>query len=857
MYVVSDMVFSPGDIVQERYQIIEKLGQGGFGITYKAYDRQQSNLIVVVKQIKIVENNGDKEVTRDSDYLARLEREANALNHLEYSAIPRFYNSLFEGEYYYIVQEYIAGWNLSKEIRPGEPIEEGEALNILQEILPILQFVHDNNIIHRDIKPANIIRRESDHKLFLIDFGAVKEIVTEHTNASGIHLTIAIHSPGYTPPEQFHGQPILNSDIYALGIMMMQAVTGFSINTICHPERVPKVDNNGNYIWQDYAPEISTKLKEIISKMICFHSGDRYQNITEILQDLEQLEQQTPPPITPIEDRDQNVTEILQDLNQLASPVDTIVDLSPPPQLDDQPLTPLRNPPTLLQLKWYKIALPIIVLIAGLFSVIKISRAYNSVCSLKLDDNHSCGEEILDPLSRGSIRNRAAEQFQQRKSIKALNNYHKSWQKERRDAETLIYYNNALLDANNIDYHTISIAVPLSSDPDQAINSSSVAQDFLRGIAQAQTEVNLSLGVDHPDIDSQLSLFNFLTHRRVSPGKNKGLKVIIADDGNNDQQAQQMAQDISDTKNILGVVGHYTSQMTLKTIDIYQQKNLPQVSYGSTTKDLTEDPQTNFFRVVYTNKEEAATLLKYTQQSKLKDKKIAIFYNPSSPYSNRLKIELENQIKDLNQEDISIVKRFDLADEEGFSVNSALKQLDELGVTICFLIPDGQITNSLAKSIEVLKQDNGQRLMLGGNVLINSKVRQIETEQPLNLILSTFWHPTAAKESKFQQQSKRLWGTNVNGGTAMSYDATLALIEAIKRQPNPNRKGTIKQLTSKDFSVSNGATGEIFFNTPQNGDRLDFHPTLVKLHRCQNGSNRYVALSADDRQGLDMACQES
>ena len=95
MYVVSDMVFSPGDIVQERYQIIEKLGQGGFGITYKAYDRQQSNLIVVVKQIKIVENEAN-EVTRESDYLARLKREADALKNLEHPAIPRFYDSFFE-----------------------------------------------------------------------------------------------------------------------------------------------------------------------------------------------------------------------------------------------------------------------------------------------------------------------------------------------------------------------------------------------------------------------------------------------------------------------------------------------------------------------------------------------------------------------------------------------------------------------------------------------------------------------------------------------------------------------------------------------------------------------------------------
>ena len=116
------------------------------------------------------------ELQRDPEYIKRLEREANILRDLEHSYIPKFLNSFYKHDCYYIVQEYIQGFNLSHEICPGEPIEEQQAVDILQEILNILQFVHQRNIIHRDIKPANIIRRHSDNKLVLIDFGAVTEL---------------------------------------------------------------------------------------------------------------------------------------------------------------------------------------------------------------------------------------------------------------------------------------------------------------------------------------------------------------------------------------------------------------------------------------------------------------------------------------------------------------------------------------------------------------------------------------------------------------------------------------------------------------------------------------------------------
>jgi eukaryotic-like serine/threonine-protein kinase len=820
VYLINRMCLNPGDIVNGRYEAINKLGRGGFGITYTASDNQQLSHVVVLKQITISQTNDCDEGTRDPDYLDWLRNEAVVLQGLNHPCIPQFYDSFDEGNYHYIVQEYIDGHDLSREIRPGEPINEELAVSMLREILAILQFVHGHNIIHRDIKPANIIRRERDQKLFLIDFGAVTEIATEYTSSSGITRTRIIQAMGYSPPEQLSGYPRANSDIYALGMMIMQGVTGFSINAICNPETAPAIDDQYNYIWQEYAPGISLKLKAIIAKMIRYSFRDRYETITEVLADLD------PEP-------DNSIPSIIQSCLKYIKYI----------------ATNYRKTTQFL----------LTAIITSLLAVILFyfTHPQSDICSLSdLNDHLSCGEEILDPLSKGAIRNRATGKFQQQEYLEAFNYFQESWQEERPDAESLIYLNNAWLEANNSDYYTIALAVPLNSGQNKTIKSSGVAQDFLRGVAQAQTEVNLGLSSTNPKIKQQLSQYDFLSYRQISENNNKGLKVVIADDGNHKAQAQQIAKQIADNKPVLGIIGHYTSSITLDTVDIYQKKDLAQISYGSTSKEFTNNPKSNFFRVVYNSEEEASALLKYIEQNNYQDKKIAIFYNPNSEYSNRFKIELETQVKNLAHPNIKIIKEFDIANEQDFSIASALKQLDQLGVNICILLPDGLETNSLAQAIDILQQDNGKHLMLGGNplALVNSKVQQIQATNPLNLIVSTFWHPTQNPESEFNQQTKQLWGSRVNEGTAMAYDATLAMIEAINRQKKPNRQGTIEQLKDVNFSVTKAVTGEIVFNTPKNGDRLNFYPTLVRLVKCQD-SYQFAHLSLDDTEAFNLACQ--
>ena len=904
------MYFNPKEIVGERYRIVRPLGQGGFGTTYLAEDTQYdaadsvtdySAFEVVLKQIKLSPADDDLD-NRDTGYLSKLELEANILKRLslEYVYIPKCFSSFYEGNYYYIVQEYIKGLDLTHEIQPGIKLAETEAVDILDKILSILFYVHQNNIIHRDIKPANIIRRESNNQLVLIDFGVVKEIATKHTGDRGQQRTRMIYTKGYTPLEQFDGNPQLNSDIYALGMIIMRSVTGFSTEAICDPLKIPKKDSEGNYNWSEHAPQISPKLKVIISQMIKSRFRDRYQSVDEIIRDLARLKETKNSinnnSFVSIDDRQANsdrntsnpqnfsVTAVKAEL--ISTPIDSqsngergdsnnkhnySEEFSSDNNVANATVT--KAEPTLIDsrkskanfLNYKKIRFISIILISCLaaitVSIWGIPFASNligneNVCSLDLDDRLSCGEEILDPSAKSAVRANGAEMYEQKKYADAFKYFQKSWQKNR-DAETLIYLNNALLDANQIKAKTISVAVPFSSDEDEAkeIKSSAISQDFLRGVAQAQTEVNLSLSKSSLEIAKGLEQYKFLPHRAIAQNSDRGLKVIIADDGNQKQQAEEIAIKLTENKHNLGVIGHYTSKMTQDTVDIYQQNSLAQISYGTTTKELSEGQKSNFFRVVYTTQEEAEALVSYIDQYDLEAKQIAIFYNPSSDYSFDFKDSIEQKIAELNNPNINIVETFDLADDRNFVTSLAMNKLDDRGINICLLLPDGQISNSLARAIEVIEADNGQRLMLGGNPLINPQVSKIQTEQSPNLIVSTFWHPTADRQSSFQQQSKKLWDENVDGGATMAYDATLAMIEAIREQPMPSRKGTIEQLRKEDFAVAKAATGTIVFNTPKNGDRLDFYPTLVRLHQCESGQPEFVSLSLDDLQASDLVCQ--
>lgn len=272
-----------GRKLKGRYQVLEELGAGGFGKTYIAEDRDlPHHPKCVVKQLKPASNS-----PKLFAYARQLfEREAKTLAALgQHEQIPELLAYFDEDQEFYLVQEFIEGRSLDQEISVGKRLPEVAVVTLLKELLQILEFVHSQQVIHRDIKPSNIIRRQSDSKLVLIDFGAVKEARQPTEQMTDTAFTIGIGTDGFMPAEQSSGNPQPSSDIYAIGMVAIEALTGL-------PPKQRKLlqdPESGEILWQGYAQHVSQALTNILCKMVRYDFRQRYQSATAVLQDLKQL----------------------------------------------------------------------------------------------------------------------------------------------------------------------------------------------------------------------------------------------------------------------------------------------------------------------------------------------------------------------------------------------------------------------------------------------------------------------------------------------------------------------------------------------------------------------------------------
>lgn len=268
-----------GTLLNGRYRVIQMLGGGGFGQTYIAEDTQQpGDRQCVVKQFQ--------PANREGSFLQIARRlffnEAETLKKLgSHEQIPSLIDLFEENQEFYLVQEYIEGRPFNQELAAVHQLSEAEVVAFLKDVLQILEFVHQNSVIHRDIKPSNLIRRQQDGRFVLIDFGAVKAIQTQlMTDTGQPGYTVGIGTQGYGPSEQLMGKPRYNSDLYALGMTAIQALTGMQ------PSQLPTDPNTAEVIWQDQV-EVSSPLAAILDKMVRYHFSQRYQTAQEVLEALE------------------------------------------------------------------------------------------------------------------------------------------------------------------------------------------------------------------------------------------------------------------------------------------------------------------------------------------------------------------------------------------------------------------------------------------------------------------------------------------------------------------------------------------------------------------------------------------
>ncbi|MEL7502049.1 MAG: serine/threonine-protein kinase [Cyanobacteria bacterium J06554_6] len=270
----------PPRLLDNRYKVVRSLADGGFGTTFLAVDtRLPSNRQCVVKQLKLdAQDPTVQALAKD-----RFNREAvvlEALGH-RHQQIPQLYAYFEEAGQFYLVQEYVEGDTLTQRVQRQGRWRATAVQTLLGQLLPVLAYVHDKGIIHRDIKPDNIILRQSDDLPVLIDFGAVKEALKTNVAAPGQpQPSVVIGTSGFMPPEQATGHPTFSSDLYALGLTAIYALTGQL------PQAIAANPMTGEIDWQPLASDLPPRLAAVLSQVIRPIPRDRFASATAMMRAL-------------------------------------------------------------------------------------------------------------------------------------------------------------------------------------------------------------------------------------------------------------------------------------------------------------------------------------------------------------------------------------------------------------------------------------------------------------------------------------------------------------------------------------------------------------------------------------------
>jgi serine/threonine-protein kinase len=274
-------------ILDGRYMPVKLLGRGGFAAAFLARDRRIPGMrSCVVKQFQPAGNVSTNQMQiaqqlfeREAEVLAQIGTQHDQIPDL-YAffpvTVPSFNQLNHEERFFYLVQEYIDGYNLEEELAKKGKFSELEAIYVLQEILRILQFVHNKGIIHRDIKPSNIMRRR-DGKLFLLDFGAVKQVANVASSAT--NSSTGIYSIGFAPPEQVNGNRVFPcTDLYALAVTILTLLTGQPASQLIDPL-------SNQWIWRSLV-NVNPYLADILDKMLLPAVNQRFQSADQVLLEL-------------------------------------------------------------------------------------------------------------------------------------------------------------------------------------------------------------------------------------------------------------------------------------------------------------------------------------------------------------------------------------------------------------------------------------------------------------------------------------------------------------------------------------------------------------------------------------------
>ncbi|MEL6929044.1 MAG: ABC transporter substrate-binding protein [Cyanobacteria bacterium J06600_6] len=451
----------------------------------------------------------------------------------------------------------------------------------------------------------------------------------------------------------------------------------------------------------------------------------------------------------------------------------------------------------------------------GCQSELTIDESSNSdIPQGTMADKISEGEEIL--LSSNSLTQKqaGADAYRKGNYSQAVSLWSSALEQQRNDPETLIYLNNARIGEDSA--HHIAVPVPGDSE----INA---AREILRGAAQAQFQINSSGGINGQPI-----------------------KLIIANDRNNPELAQQLARKFSQNLDILGVIGHFSSNVTLEAAQIYQTDGLVVISPTSSSVALS-DIGSYVFRTVSSDCVSGNALATYLIEQ-VKIANAAVLFNSVSSYSTSMRDVFKAS---LEEQEGMVVAEFNFS-QPNFNIVNALAKIEQEQAEALVFFPNSSGMNALEtldKTLLMAQMNQGKLPLLGGDSLYKPRTLQLGQANVTDMVLAVPWDVKNA-DTGFTNLATSLWGGKVNWRSALAYDATMALGAAIKEQPT--RAGVQQALLDPDF-VAEGASGDI--NFLPTGDRAG-KVQLVKIVAGDSSGFGYDFVPIPDFDyDLPAACQ--
>lgn len=386
--------------------------------------------------------------------------------------------------------------------------------------------------------------------------------------------------------------------------------------------------------------------------------------------------------------------------------------------------------------------------------------------SLALKDRLSLGEKLLVFQGASTDKKNGVAAIAAQNWSGAIASFQAALQNDRNDPESLIYLNNAKIGTQTADIIAVSVPATKSSNP---------ALEILRGVAQAQSQVNQAGGIN-----------------------GKPLKVLIVNDDDDPNTAKEVATALVQDASVLGVIGHFGSDTTLAAAAIYQEGGLVMISPTSTSVQISSLGNA-VYRTVPSDRFTASALSRYMLTT-LQKQNAAVYYNSDSSYSKSLKEEFTTA---LTSDGGSVAAEYDLA-SPAFRAAESVDQAAQQGAQVLVLAAN---TATLTPALQVIAANRQRLQVLGGDSLYNPKVLQTG-ESAVGMVVAVPWILLSNPNAPFAKESRQLWGGDVNWRTAMAYDAAMTLVEGLKK--GGDRKTVLQTIAQPGFTFQ-GATGTIKF----------------------------------------------